>query len=51
MGQTESYVYISFFKCWFGIILYCFLLSFFLTPVLLSAIGPETRIFVADQFD
>ena len=43
IGFSESYVFRVFFRCWFGIILFSFIFSLFLTPVLLSVIGPAER--------
>ena len=40
LGNSKSYIFVVFFKMWFGIIIFAMCNGFFLLPVVLSYIGP-----------
>jgi len=40
LGPSKSYIFVVFFKMWYGIIVFGMTNGFFLLPVVLSFIGP-----------
>jgi hypothetical protein len=44
LGGSKSYIFIVFFRAWFGIITFGMANGFILLPVMLSMIGPTAEV-------